>query len=255
MSQGNNALIGHTGFVGSNILVQSPFAFTYNSKNIGEIQNKTFELVVCAGAPGTKWIANKNPEADLSTIQKLMDNLKTINCKRLVLISTIDVYSPASGVDENTQINKDILQPYAKHRRQLEEFVENNFDSLIIRLPGIFGQGLKKNVIYDLLNGSTQNINPASQLQFYWLNYIWADITKALEQNLKVINFATEPIKLKELADKVFNLKLSGEINTPPAYYDMHTKNAPLWGISEKPYLYLKDKVLEDLKTFIKTAA
>ena len=148
----NSALIGYTGFVGSNILLQQPFGFTYNSKNIEEIKNKTFDLIVCAGAPGTKWIANKNPEADLASINKLIENLQTVTCKKLVLISTIDVYSPVLGVNENTKIDLSTLQPYSKHRRMLEEFVENKFDSLVIRLPGIFGTGLKKNVIFDLLN-------------------------------------------------------------------------------------------------------
>ncbi|MFI5206247.1 MAG: pyridine nucleotide transhydrogenase, partial [Candidatus Paceibacterales bacterium] len=72
-----DALIGYTGFVGSNILAQRPFDLLYNSKNISDIANKNFNTVVCAGAPGTKWIANKNPEADLANIQNLINNLKT----------------------------------------------------------------------------------------------------------------------------------------------------------------------------------
>ena len=57
-------LIGYTGFVGNNLAEQTEFDFVYNSKNIHEIQGKTFDIVYCAGMPGTKWIANKNPEKD-----------------------------------------------------------------------------------------------------------------------------------------------------------------------------------------------
>jgi nucleoside-diphosphate-sugar epimerase len=249
MKERGDALIGYTGFVGGNILAQRPFDLLYNSKNILDIQRKKFDFVVCAGTPGTKWIANKNPEADLASIEKLMDNLKTVKCKKLALISTIDVYSPVDGVDEDSAINKKNLQPYAKHRRMLEEFAADNFDALIIRLPGIFGAGLKKNIIFDLMQGLPVKINPNSLMQFYWLNHIWADISKALENNLKIINFATEPIILKELAKEVFGSTDYGQETQSPAYYDMRTKYAPLWGM-DKPYLYSKTQILEDLKTF-----
>ena len=249
MQNKGDALIGYTGFVGSNILAQRPFDFLYNSKNIGDIQNKTFNLVICAGAPGTKWIANKNPEQDLAAIESLITCLKTVKCEKFVLISTIDAYFPCKEVDEDTAINKNTLQPYAKHRRMLEEFVEGNFNALIIRLPGLFGDGLKKNVIYDLIHGSTGNINPDSVIQFYWLKYIWQDISKALEHNLKTVNFATEPLKLQEIIQKVFKLDTTGQNTPSPAYYDMRTKYSYLWGM-DKPYLCSKEKVLEDMKTF-----
>ena len=250
----NDVLIGFTGFVGSNLLRQHSFSFLYNSKNIEEIQNKNFGLLVCAGAPGTKWIANKEPENDLASIEKLMTSLKLVKCEKFVLISTIDVYSPVNGVNEDSTIDAHTLQPYAKHRRMLEEFARTNFNSLVIRLPGLFGSGLKKNVIFDLLHGKTENASPESLLQFYNLNYIWADVTKALNNNLQTLNIATEPITLKDLAKTIFNLNLE-QSTTPPAQYDMHTKNAPLWGIIDKPYLYSQDKVLEDLKKFVVTSS
>ena len=251
MEKSGDALIGYTGFVGSNILAQRPFDLLYNSKNIEEIKNKNFNLVICAGAPGTKWIANKNPEADLASIQKLMDNLKTIKCNKFVLISTIDVYSqPLIGYDEDSSIDDSQLTAYGQHRHLLENFAEDNFDSLIIRLPGIYGHGLKKNVIFDLLNNIPVTVNPQSKLQFYWLNYIWADIQKALSNNLKVLNFAVEPIELKQIAKEVFGVSIEGNDNKPPAQYDMRTKHASLWTMNI-PYMYSKNKSLEDLKNFL----
>jgi hypothetical protein len=255
MQNKGDALIGYTGFVGSNILAQRPFNLLYNSKNIAEIQGKNFDTVVCAGAPGTKWIANKNPEADLASIQSLINNLKTIKCNKFVLISTIDVYpQPLTGYDEDSAIDDDKLTPYGRHRHLLEQFVQDTFDSLIIRLPGIYGQGLKKNVIFDLLNKVPVTINPQSQLQFYWLKYIWADIQKALDNNLKVLNFAVEPVELEQIAKEVFGISIKGNEDKPPAQYDMRTKYASLWAMGT-PYLYSKDDILKHLKTFKKTAA
>lgn len=59
-----DALIGYTGFVGKEIKNQKNFQKFYNSKNINKIKNNNFDLVVCAGAPGLKWYANKYPNDD-----------------------------------------------------------------------------------------------------------------------------------------------------------------------------------------------
>ena len=50
----SRALIGHTGFVGSNLLNQQSFDDCFNSKNINEIEHKSFEQVICAGVSAVK---------------------------------------------------------------------------------------------------------------------------------------------------------------------------------------------------------
>ena len=247
----DNALIGYTGFVGRNILRQKPFKYLYNTKNIEDIQQKKFNLIVCAAAPGIKWIANKNPGNDLNSVKKLINNLEKVKTEKFVLISTIDVYFKINGVNEESLIKKNNLLPYGKHRRILEEFVESRFDSTIVRLPGLFGKGLKKNIIYDFIHNFVKFIPQDSILQFYYLDYIWKDINKALENNLKIINFATEPISVKELAKKVFNFDFNNNVAGKAPYYDMRTKYGYLWG-NNSPYLYLKPKVLTDIKSFVK---
>ena len=79
----NNALIGFSGFVGQTLLKQAHFQHQFRSTNIHEIKGCSFETLVCAGAPAQKWIANKDPEADLAKVKSLMDHLSTV---RLSLI-------------------------------------------------------------------------------------------------------------------------------------------------------------------------
>jgi len=251
MTQLNSALVGYTGFVGGNILAQNKFRCLYNTKNIEDIRGKKFDLIICAAAPGTKWIANKEPQKDFFSIKKLMENLEKAKTKKFVLISTIDVYPTVDGVNEDSFIEEKSLLPYGKHRRIIEKFVENHFDSTIIRLPGIFGKGLKKNIIYDLIHGSSEFVHQDGLLQFYYLDHIWKDINKALDNNLKIINFATEPISVKELAKEVFGLDFNNNITSQAPYYDMRTKYGCLWG-DNKTYLYSKYEVLEDMKAFVK---
>ena len=150
----NSALIGYTGFIGGNILNQERFDRLYNSKNIEDIRGQEFDLIVCAGAPGVQWLANKEPDKDYESIKRLMNNLEKVKTKEFVLISTILVYSNPSVVDEDTPIDIGDLLPYGRHRRILEEFAESRFGATIMRLPGLFGKGLGKNIIYDLLHNN-----------------------------------------------------------------------------------------------------
>ncbi len=71
-----DALIGYSGFVGTTLLRQRRFDAQYRSTNIGEIVGKTFDTVVCAGAPAQKWLANKDPADDIKKINNLIEKLK-----------------------------------------------------------------------------------------------------------------------------------------------------------------------------------
>tara|TARA_B100000315_G_scaffold129586_1_gene119223 strand:+ start:261 stop:470 length:210 start_codon:yes stop_codon:yes gene_type:complete len=48
----DNALIGYSGFVGSNIKTKFDFTKLYNSSNIEDIEYLEFDTVVCAGSYG-----------------------------------------------------------------------------------------------------------------------------------------------------------------------------------------------------------
>ncbi len=246
----NIALIGYTGFVGGNILKQKKFDHLYNSKNIEDIQGRYFDLIVCSGAYGVKWEANKNPEKDSDSIEKLVYNLEKVKTKKFILISTVDIYPTPSNVDEDTTIEINELLPYGKHRRILELFAESIFTTTIIRLPTIFGIGLRKNIIFDFINKSYTNINQNSVLQLYALSNIWDDICNAIIYNLKVINMATEPIAVTELAKEVFDMDFINDISEPAPNYDVRTKFGKFWG-KDKEYLYSKNSVLNELKSFV----
>ena len=116
----STALIGYTGFVGSNLKAQHPFDEYYNSKNIANIAGKNFDLVVCAGVSAVKWLANQEPAADLAGIETLKKQLSTIKAKHFVLISTVDVYDQPNQSDEDLLPNADKQDFYGKHRYQLE---------------------------------------------------------------------------------------------------------------------------------------
>ena len=81
-----------------------------------------------------------------------MAQLLHVRCKKLMLISTIDVLPKGAEKYEDVQLPEGSTSAYALHRIKMEQFVQEHFENVtIIRLPGIFGRGLRKNFIFDLI--------------------------------------------------------------------------------------------------------
>lgn len=247
------ALIGYTGFVGGNIAAKHSFTDHYNSKNISEIEGKEYDLIVSAANRAEMWRINAEPEKDLAEINEFIEHISKVKIAKLVLISTVGVYKTAVDVDEDTVIDDNDLTPYGKHRFFLENFCAKQFDTTIVRLPGLYGQGLKKNVIFDFLNDNNVNrIHSASRYQFYDLGNLWNDIERALDHKLALLNIATPPISVAELSAECFGKPFN---NTPedvaPANWDMQTKYAKIFGQSGR-YLYSREQEIAGITAFVK---
>ena len=300
------ALVGYTGFVGSNIYEKGCFDYKFNSKNIEEAYGLKPDFLIYAGIRAEKYLANISPENDLNTVKVGMENIKKINPQKLVLISTIDVYPTPVNVDEDTEITPQQLQPYGANRYYLEQQVREYFPSaLIVRLPGLFGKNIKKNFIYDFINKiptmikkdkfqelaekesdlslyyerkdenfykcrpltkeekpklkvcldkvgfSALNFTDSRAIfQFYNLSHLWEHISLALNNDLTILNLATEPVSVSELYYHLTNDKFVNEINPYPPKYDFRTKYDYLFG-GNHGYIYNKDTVLQEIIKFV----
>jgi hypothetical protein len=246
-----NALIGYTGFVGSTLLKQRTFEQRFRSTNINEIEGNEFDLVVCSAAPAQKWIANREPEADLQTIEDLIAHLKTIRCETFVLISTVDVFKSPIGVIEDTPVDEAGLHPYGLHRRLLEKFVEECFANyLIVRLPGLVGPGLRKNVIFDFLNNNNLHfIESRGVFQFYPMTNLWYDIQIALGAGLKLVHLTAEPISVAEISAAGFGKPFNQILANPPGSYDLRSKYAALFGV-DGAYQYSKRETIQAVRAY-----
>ena len=148
-------LVGYTGFVGQNLNMQYNFDAVFNSKNIVDAYNISPDLCVYSGVRSEKFRADNFPDEDLTHINEAIENICKINPKQLVLISTVDVIPSVQSeyVYEDTNYDTDKLTPYGKHRLFLENTIRSIYpDALIVRLPALFGLGIKKNFIFDLIN-------------------------------------------------------------------------------------------------------
>lgn len=248
----NSALIGHTGFVGGNLFAQRPFDATFNSSNFREMAGRHFTEIVCAGLPAVKWQANQAPDEDRRRIRELEEVLESVTADRFVLISTIDVYPLLRDADEGYDCRPVPNHAYGRHRLAFEDFIAARFrNNFVTRLPGLFGPGLKKNVIFDLLHDNrVEAINPDSSFQYYDTRLLWGDIERQLRAGVRLLNIFTEPVRTGAIIERHFADMTVGEKRGDEIHYDLRTKHASLWG-KAGGYAYSGDEVMARLDDFI----
>lgn len=202
----NVAIIGHTGFVGSFLNEKIPHSDNYNSSNIQDIKNKKYNTIYFSGLPAQKWLINQNPQKDLDNINEIINCLITVDCKMVYLFSTIDVYDK----DNPKETTK---EPYGKNRYYFEQFISSRYRNYrIIRLPALFGLGLKKNLIYDIINSNQiEKINTNVDYQWYNMHDLWDDINVLPNIN-GTFDFFSTPISTKIIIKDCFGNKKLQEL-------------------------------------------
>lgn len=299
-----SAIVGYTGFVGQNLCLSHPFDAQYNSKNIADAFGTAPDLLVYAGIRAEMFTANHFPEKDLENIQEAIENIKRINPKKLVLISTISVYPVFEG-DERTPLDENEGTAYGRNRRLLEKWVEENCAYyLIVRLPALFGQGIKKNFIFDMIHyipvllktekyeqlfqnselaylyqdrgdgfykcvaeskeekallrhffeqagfSALNFTDSRSEYQYFNLANLWNVICKAIDNGVRLLTIASEPIKSSELFEYIYQKPFFNKCSASYPVQHLKSMYAEVFG-GKDGYLYSKQELLEDIKHFI----
>jgi len=215
-------LIGYSGFVGINLVknMKSNTLFV-NSKNSDQIINSYFDTVYCCGVYAEKWKANKFPQDDNDHINDLMIKLSKIRCNRFILISTVDVLDCSVEQYENSDSDsyyntlKYSSHTYGINRRRLEEFCINQFSScFIFRLPALYGTGLKKNALWDLINNNNiDKLRGHWKFQWYNIDWLYEDIQEIIRTSkYRLIHLLTPTLKLNTIQKLFFpDIHLSNE--------------------------------------------
>jgi nucleoside-diphosphate-sugar epimerase len=248
----SNALIGHTGFVGGNLAAQYRFDTWFNSKNIEAIRGKRFETLVVSAMPAAMWVANSDPAADRAGLDRLWGCLSACSAETVVIVSTVAVYPTPGGVTEATPIDPAAQTPYGRHRLLLEQLAAGHFPRVLsVRLPGLYGPGLKKNAVYDLLHDHDVYKIPSDAVyQFYNLNRLWRDVQTALAAGLSLVNLATEPVSIREVAREAFGIEFANDPGGTPPRYDVRTSHAAVFGGADG-YLETREQVFAGLRAFV----
>ena len=163
-------------------------------------------------------------------------------------------------LDEDYTIDPNKNHTYGKNRFLFEEYIKTTFINYnIIRLPALFGKGLKKNIIYDLIhNNNVNNIPFNSEFQWYYLDWLKKDIDLILKHDIKICNLFTEPIHTKEII-KIFNQVYKIDYHFKLEYlddeklmkkYDLHTKYNNYFNC-KKQYILEKNEIIKSIKEYL----
>jgi nucleoside-diphosphate-sugar epimerase len=244
------ALIGHTGFLGATLLADGGFTHGFDSPDFQDMRGARFDEVVCAGIPAAEFPVTQEPGPDRAAIAALLDVLATVRADRFILISTIDVYpDPAQPLDETAVLEGLTNHPYG----EVEKFVTSRFPNhAVVRLPALFGEGLKGNALYDLLHdNNVEKINPAAQFQWYPTRRLPGDLVRMARAGLRLVNLVTEPIALRDVIRRFFPTAGVGPESEPAPRYALRTRHAELFG-GTAPYITGRSQVLLAMGDFIK---
>ncbi len=256
-----SALIGYTGFVGSNLRAARSFTDCYNTANIDDLRGQSYDLVVSAASRADSHWVNQHGAEDLAAIDQYLSVLSTVQAARLVFVSTVCIYPGGTSPDETTALTADGLTPYGANRLHLERQLAARFPTLAVRLPQLYGAALKKGIVYDLLHDyRVEFIRPDDRFQYYDLRRLWSDVEIALDAGLTTLNAATPALTSARVAAECFDRDISaqqvpGARNPFAQMYtrDMRTVHADLFG---GPPGYLMDEAAEvaALRAFVAQA-
>ena len=217
-------LFGHKGFVGSGIadyFIKNNIEFTHIDRdNYSSFKGTKCSIFINAAGSSKKLLASKEPVLDfeknfISTFNTLFD----FRYDKYVYLSTIDVYDDFININNNSEeheIFEGNLSNYGFNKYLAEKVVRKYADKwLILRLGGMVGVNLKKNVVFDLLTNKNLYVHPESEYQYINTSEVAEIIVKLSKFDNEIFNICGDGvITPKEIADK-----LGIELN--PEFYNL----------------------------------
>lgn len=230
------ALVGSTGLIGRSLKQHIHVDNTFNSSNLKQAINQTFDVVYCCAPSGNRILANQRPDADLENIKNIISVLSTVKTQRFVLISTVDT-------------QHDPTSPYGSNRLFLENFVKTLDNYSIVRLCSLVDNTINKNMLFDLkYRKFLESINLNQIVQWYKLSDLPKHLKIITQNNIKEINLVSEPVQNQEIVDKFFpELKLNNRVDSRP--YNLHSISG-LFGTNSN-YVYTKSQVFNFIKEYL----
>jgi len=158
-----DGLIGGSGFIGSNVLRLINGVQILGRLEISKPIDYEYKRLFIAAPSAEKWKISSDPQDDFENVKKLATQLtKNVFAEEVVLFSTIDVYS---DISDSNELSKTLEScSYGGNRRYLEESIIQHFAKVkVCRVGGLFGPGLKKNLLYDIKQGRTDQVERVSR--------------------------------------------------------------------------------------------
>jgi nucleoside-diphosphate-sugar epimerase len=158
--------------------------------NYASMRGAACEVFINANGSSRKLLASREPLADFdANVRSVRASLGDFQFRRYVHVSSCDVYpdcaSPATTREESAA-EPASQSAYGFHKWLAEQCVRHSApDWLILRFGGFVGPGLKKNAIFDILNGGPLYLDPESELQFLHTDRAAEIVLRLLESGVR----------------------------------------------------------------------
>jgi len=188
------------------------------------------DVLVNANGNSAKYLARRDPTGEIErSVTSVLRTCLDFNFQRYVLLSTADVYhcqrDPA-GNSEATPIEPARLSTYGLCKYMAECVVRNQCEHwLILRCGGLIGPGLRKNPLFDLLNGCELRVHPDSEFGFLHTDGLARIVDQLLRQDAgnRVVNTCGDGlVSVRELAELTGHPDARFHGDTHPIRYDIN---------------------------------
>jgi nucleoside-diphosphate-sugar epimerase len=251
-------LVGANGFVGSAfrrvLIIQGHEVLAVDRSSYGRHVGAEAELVIDVAGNSRKFFAEEQPVREFDTsVAHALRVVHDFKSPRYLHVSSVDVYadltSPAT-THEAQEIDLGRTSHYGFHKLLAEQIVRHyRKDWLIVRLAGMVGPGLKKNPVFDILQGQPLRIHPDSRYQFMLTDRVAEIALGLLKAGLgrEIVNVCGDglvsPREIGRLAGRELDLSLL-PAGTGPRIVDVST--AKLAGLVPVP------RSLEAVEAFVR---
>lgn len=240
-------IIGGEGFVGSAYTrwcqQNQVNHLVINRANYQNYIGTKCDLLINANGNSKKFLAKENPLAEFdASVRSVRQSLIDFPSKKYVFLSSCDVYPDCSNPEstqENTIINIVQQSPYGFHKYLAEQCVCHcHPDWLIFRMGGFVGEGLKKNPIFDILQGEKLWLHPESELQYINTDIAANAVMTIVKEgvNREIFNLCGNGlVRLQDIIDLVKS-PVKVDLNSPKVCYEVSINK--IQSIVEIPLTY-----------------
>jgi len=221
-------LLGGEGFVGSALARSCRRRGLEHAvitrQNYAGFVGRPCRLLINANGNSKKYRARERPLDEFDdSVRTVRASLIDFPADRYVYLSSCDVYADCSSpltTQEEQPPAVERQSPYGFHKYLAEQCVRHAARRwLILRLGGLVGPGLRKNAIFDILQGGPLWLDPDSQLQFLHTDALADVLFTLLERGVErqvvnvcgrgvvqlreVIGWVGRPVKVKPGSPRV----------------------------------------------------
>lgn len=233
-------ILGGNGFVGSAFTrvltgLERPFAVITRA-NYDSFIGKSCDIFINANGNSKKFVAADDPKQEFqASVASVRNSLVDFKFKKYIFLSTSDVYPDCSSPDltrEDSAIDIARQSPYGFHKYLAEQCVRHAAPEwLVIRQGGFVGPGLKKNAVFDIMNGGKLWVHRDSRFQFIHTDDSAKAILSLADAGIanEIINVtATGTISVAEIMALARRAVPSPE-DAKPQVYEISTEKASRW--------------------------